>query len=93
MNLLQKLFGASRASSPKRYYTFFVKCNRCHEVIEARVDLDNDLSVEYEDGGDVYYARKTLMGENRCFQRMEVELRFTSRRELLEQHITGGEFT
>ena len=92
MNLLQKLFGGSSASPQKHEYTFSVKCLRCGEIIEGRVNLDNDLSVEYEDGGDVYYARKVLMGENRCFQRVEVELKFTSSRELLEQHITGGEF-
>jgi putative IMPACT (imprinted ancient) family translation regulator len=93
MNLLQKLFGGSPASSQKQYYTFSVKCLHCGEIIEGRVDLNNDLSVEYQEGGDVYYARKILMGENRCFQRMEVEVKFTSGRELLEQHITGGEFT
>jgi hypothetical protein len=92
MNLLQKLFGGSSAKPEKRYYTFSVKCLRCGEIIEGRVDLNNDLSVEYEEGGDIYYARKTLMGENRCFQRIEVELKFTSSRELLEKHITGGEF-
>ena len=92
MNLLQKLFGGSSASFQDRYYTFSVKCLRCGEIIEGRVDVNNDLSVEYEEGGDVYYARKTLMGENRCFQRMEVELKFTSARELLERHVAGGEF-
>ena len=92
MNLLQKLFSGSSAKPEKRYYTFFVKCLRCREIIEGRVDLNNDLSIEYEEGGDVYYARKILIGENRCFQRMEVELKFTFARELLEQHITGGEF-
>ena len=92
MNLLQKLFGGSPASPQKHNYTFSVKCRRCGEIIEGRVDLNNDLSVEYEEGGDVYYARKILMGENKCFQRMEVELKFTSSRELLERHITGGEF-
>jgi hypothetical protein len=94
MNLLQKIFGGSPAASPQnRYYIFSVKCLRCKEIIEGRVDLNNDLSVEYEEGGDVYCARKTLMGENRCFQRMKVELKFTSSRELLERHVTGGEFT
>ena len=92
MNLLQKLFGSSPASPQKHNYTFSVKCRRCGEIIEGRVDLNNDLSVEYEEGGDVYSARKILMGENKCFQRMEVELKFTSSRELLERHITGGEF-
>jgi hypothetical protein len=92
MNLLQKLFSGSPASPQRHYYTFSVKCRRCGEIIEGRVDLNNDLSVEYEDGGDVYYARKILMGENKCFQRMEVELKFTSSRELLERHVTGGDF-
>lgn len=94
MSFLQKLFGGSSSSpkSDKRYYTFTVKCKRCGELIEGRVDLDNDLSVEYEEGGDIFYARKVLMGENRCFQRMEVELKFTSKRELIEQQVSGGEF-
>ena len=92
MNLLQKLFGGSPAQPQKQYYTFSVKCLRCGEVVEGRVDLANDLSVEYEAGGDVYYARKILMGENKCFQRMEVELKFTAARKLLEQNVTGGEF-
>ncbi len=92
MNLLKKIFGGSSAKSDQRYYTFSVKCNRCGEVITGRVDLSNDLSVEYEAGGDIFYARKVLMGENRCFQRIEVELKFNPNRELLEQHVTGGEF-
>ena len=92
MNLLQKIFGGSSASPQKHEYIFSVKCLRCGEIIQGRVNLDNDLSVEYEESGDIYYARKILMGVNKCFQRMEVELKFTSSRELLERHVTGGEF-
>lgn len=69
-----------------------VKCLRCGEIIEARVDLDNGLSVEYEDGGDVFNARKGLMGNGKCFQRIEVDLKFSSNRELIERQITAGEF-
>jgi len=93
MNLLQKLFGGSSANPQKHEYIFSVKCLRCGEIIQGRVNMDNDLSVEYEEGGDIYYARKVLMGENKCFQRVEVELKFTSSRELLERNITGGVFT
>lgn len=95
MNFFQKLFGGS-SSSPKpekRYYTFKVKCKRCGELIEGRIDLDNDLSVEYdENGGEMYRVRKVLMGENRCFQRVEAVFEFTSKRVLVEQQISGGEF-
>jgi hypothetical protein len=56
------------------------------------VDLDNDPSVEYEEGGEVYYARKVLIGEGRCFQRVETAFKFTPERELIEREISGGEF-
>lgn len=92
MDFFRKLFSGSSAGPGKRYYTFTVKCLRCGETIEGRVDLNNDLSVEYEDGGDVYYARKVLMGSGKCFQRVETTFKFTSDRQLIERQITGGEF-
>ena len=92
MGIFQRLFGGAPAKAEKRYYTFSVKCRRCGEIIEGRVDLDNDLSVEYEAGRDVYIGRKMLMGNNKCFQRMEAEFKFTSARELIERQVVGGEF-
>ena len=91
MNFLKKLF-APREPYKKEYFTFEVKCKRCGESISGRVDLDNDLSVEYEDGGDVFYTRKVLMGENKCFQRVEVNLKFNSDRQVIEKDIIGGDF-
>jgi len=92
MNLLQKLFGSAPAKPEKRYYTFSVKCKRCGEIIEGRVDMDNDLSVEYEEGGDIFHTRKVLMGNGRCFQHVEAVFKFTQARTLIEQQATGGEF-
>lgn len=90
MDFLKKLFSSNPAKPEKRYYTFNVKCNRCGEVIEGRVDLDNDLSLN--DDGDGYLVRKGLIGANRCFQQIEVTLKFSSTRELIEQAIQGGTF-
>lgn len=92
MNFLKKLFNSRPARPEKRYYLFTVKCLRCGELVEGRVDLDNDPSVEYEDGGEVFHARKVLMGGGRCFQRMEVTVKFTPARTLIEQQVNGGEF-
>jgi hypothetical protein len=92
MGFLKKLFGGDPSKPEKRYYTFHVKCNRCGEVIEGRVDLDNDLSLDYEGDSTVYFVRKGLVGENRCFQQIEVELKFTSGRELIEKQAQGGVF-
>jgi hypothetical protein len=90
MGFLKNLFSGATAKPPKRYYTFHVKCNRCGEVIEGRIDLDNDLSLN--DEGNGYLVRKGLMGSNRCFQQIEVELTFDSSRQLTEKAITGGTF-
>lgn len=92
MNFLQKLFSGGSAKPEKRYYAFKVKCLRCDEIIEGRVDLDNDLSVEYEEGSEAYHVRKVLIGNGRCFQRVEVTFKFAPARTLIEQGITGGEF-
>jgi hypothetical protein len=90
MGFLKNLFGGGSAKSEKRYYVFNVKCNRCGEIIEGRVDLDNDLSLNDEGSG--YLVRKGLIGNNRCFQQIEVELNFDSSRQLIEKTITGGQF-
>jgi len=95
MGFLKRLFSGTPANSEKRYYTFQVKCNRCGEIIEGRVDLDNDLSAEFEsDTQTTYIVRKGLMGsgDNHCFQQIEVTLKFSSTRALLEQEIHGGTF-
>ncbi len=92
MGFLKKLFGGDAAKLEKRYYTFHVKCNRCGEIIEGRVDLDNDLSLDYEGDSTIYHVRKGLIGNNRCFQQIEVEMKFTPARTLIEQQATGGQF-
>jgi hypothetical protein len=88
MGFLKNLFSPARPE--KRYFTFQVKCKRCGEVIEGRLDLDNDLSLN--DEGDGYFVRKGLMGGNRCFQQIEVELTFDSSRQIRGKTITGGVF-
>ena len=90
MDFLKHLFNSPAPKSRKNYYTFNVKCHCCGEIIEGRVDLDNDLS--QNDEGNGYYARKLLMGSNLCFQQIEVELNFDSARQVVEKNITGGTF-
>ncbi len=93
MGFLKNLFGGSGSDKPdKRYYIFKVKCNRCGEIIEGRVDLDNDPSLEVEDNRNVYFVRKGLMGSGRCFQQIEVEMKFTAERKLIAQEAHGGTF-
>ena len=92
MGFLKKLFSSESAKPEKRYYTFKVKCKRCGEIIEGRIDLSNDLSLN--DEGDGYIVRKGLIGsgENHCFQQIEVMINFSSTREITDQEIQGGTF-
>lgn len=95
MSFLQKLFGAGSAKQSKEYGIFHVKCRRCGEILEVRVDLANDLSVEYTPGADTFFCRKVVMGdgENLCFQQIEVGLKYNANHsKLLEKRIEGGEF-
>ncbi len=71
-----------------------VRCKRCGEIIRTRVNLSNDLSPNFEDGqaDPTYFCRKTIIGDQGCFQRIEVELSFDARRQLIERKITGGDF-
>lgn len=95
MGLLQKLASIfSPQSKPGRYYEFTVRCHRCGELISGRANLHNELSVDYGEDGKLenYYVRKVLMGEERCFQRIEVELFFDKDRRLTHKEIQGGLF-
>ncbi len=89
MGFLKKLFGGGSASSGSDFYTFSVRCDRCGETIEGKVNLNNDLSLDDEGG---YHVRKVLMGSGRCFQQVEVTLKFDASRQVLEKHVSGGKF-
>jgi len=89
MGFLKKLFGRGTASSNTDFYTFSVKCDRCGETIEGKVNLSNDLSLSDEGG---YHVRKVLMGSGRCFQRIEVTLNFDGSRQLQDRQVSGGQF-
>ena len=75
-------------------YWITVKCNRCGEIIRARVDLRNDLSINYgeRDEDTTYFCRKSLMGSQRCYQQIEVELTFDAGKKLLQREIRAGKF-
>jgi hypothetical protein len=96
MGFLQKLAGifSPRQKPAGRYHELTVRCQRCGELISGRVDLHNELSVDYSEDGkqENYYVRKVLMGEGHCFQRIEVELFFDKNRLLTHKEITGGQF-
>jgi hypothetical protein len=93
MGVLDEIIRMLSGPGPKTF-PVTVKCGRCGEILTARINLANDLSVEYGPTGtpQSYTCRKVLQGGGRCFQTVEVLLTFDSRRSLRDKEIHGGTF-
>jgi len=89
MGFLKKLFGSGTSSSDSNFHTFSIKCDRCGETIEGKINMNNDLSLDDEGG---YFVRKVLMGSGHCFQQIEVTFKFDASRSLQEKQISRGTF-
>jgi len=89
MGFLKKLFGGGTTTTSSDFYTFDVVCDRCGETIQGKVNLSNDLSLNDEGG---YRVRKILIGGGRCFQQIEVVLKFDASRQVQDQQVSGGKF-
>ncbi len=95
MSFLKKIgqfFSASPDKTPT--YWLYVQCNHCNEKIKTRVNLYNDLSIRYGAKGekDTYFSRKVIIGNQRCYRPIEVEMSFDKNRKLVDRTITGGSF-
>jgi hypothetical protein len=92
MGLFKRLSGlfSPSAKEDDRAYWLYVQCGRCGEKIKSRVDLYNDLSPIYNETGVTYFCRKVLIGQGRCYQKVEVEMTFNEQRKLTSKEIKGG---
>jgi hypothetical protein len=98
MNILKRL-GKILSSSPSpktdRALYLYVQCGKCGEKLQARVDVWNELTPEYDGKSDAaasYFCRKVLMGEKLCYQPIELQLKFDKHHKLIEKAITGGKY-
>jgi hypothetical protein len=86
-------FFSPMSGDDKVAHWVYVRCDRCGEKLLARVNLYNDLSVEYVEGNvHSYICRKTMVGKSGCFQRIDIRLVFDKNRKLIDSEITGGTF-
>jgi hypothetical protein len=96
MGFFKKLGGFFSSKPAEDQISYFIKvnCNRCGEEIQVRINLYNDLSIEYDDSGSTngYICRKVIVGSQRCYQPVDVSLTFDSKRKLVDKQITGGQF-
>ncbi len=88
MSFLDKLF--NRKPKPyvdERGLYYYVDCHKCHKVMRVRIDKSYDLNRE-ENG---FSWRKTLVCD-KCFNKMETEMRFDTKFNLQSQEISGGKY-
>ncbi len=89
MNLLRKLMqsfsGSAMTGDVGLYY--YVRCNRCGEVIRVRINPMNDLSLD--DTGKNLWAHKIIVGQ-RCYNRIEADFTYDTNRKLISSEATGG---
>ncbi len=92
LRFFKKLF--TSGGPQERYFVYRVKCKRCGEIIEGRIDTTNDLSIEYEEKREIYHVRKVLIGDGskHCYQQIEVEIKFNGNRDVLEKTVKNGEW-
>lgn len=89
---LSTIFSSPARPDDSRIYVFQVRCNRCGEILEGRIDLWNELSWAEPEATAAYTCRKVLMGSDICFQQVEVILEFDSNRKVINRQVAGGKF-
>jgi hypothetical protein len=90
---LGSLFSSPGVSSKEEYW-LYARCTACGEKLRIRINLYNDLSINYgeKDSQNTYVCRKMLVGNQRCFRRIEIKLTYNVNRKLIDREIIGGEF-
>lgn len=83
--------GSGFGSGDPNTYWIYAQCRRCGEPLRSRVHLANDPSLDED--GQTWIVRKGLMGSgaNRCFQTVEVTLRFDPKKQaVVSSEAVGG---
>ena len=92
MNFLRKLtqifkMGPGVSGDVGLYY--YVRCDRCGEVIRVRINPLNDLSLS--DDAKSLFAHKVIVGR-RCYNRIEADFNYDTNRKLTSSQASGGTF-
>jgi hypothetical protein len=88
LDQFKSLFTSTTPADPNALW-LYVKCKRCSTLLAVRVDLRNELSADYENGG--FLLTKEMM-DNKCFTLMRAQVRFDARRNIVEQKLDQGDF-
>ena len=94
--------GGGSGGSVDRGLYWYVRCNRCQDVVRVRINMANEVSEisdEPEEDADVVrpanpaarYAVTKGVVDSKCFRPMRLTILFDGRRRELESTVDGGE--
>jgi|RifCSP19_3_1023858.scaffolds.fasta_scaffold27747_2 hypothetical protein len=88
---LRSLFRGGAGTDDAHVLIFYVRCNRCGEVIRVRADRRWDLLQELGDGAAGYSLHKDVLG-TQCNALMRMLVLFDGTYRITHQEIEGGRF-
>jgi hypothetical protein len=91
--MFEKLMGKDHIQ-PDASDGFFldVRCSECDDKFHLFIHKSWELSQNFEEDGSVtYFLKKTIFGVG-CPNRIQVEMKFDSNKNLISRHIENGEF-
>jgi len=81
------------SSSDRDALYFYVRCDRCGDVVRVRVNTANELQQEFaESDGVAGYSLRKMVVDAKCFRPIAVSMQFDGRRRELSREIEGGQF-
>ena len=71
---------------------FNIRCSKCGESINSYVNKLHDLSTNYESDDYAFLLNKTYVCP-KCFNKIEMKIRFDDRYRVMKFDISGGEIS
>lgn len=95
LDSIKRLLGAapSGASSDRGLY-YFLRCDKCGEIIRFRVDPRWDLEEQFEESSDFptsYAASKDVVGQ-KCFRTIHATIEFDRGKREVSRSASGAQF-
>ncbi len=96
--------GGGGGSRPDRGLYWYVRCNRCQDVVRVRISMANEVSElsdePDEDGGEIAatnpkarYAINKGVVDSKCFRPMRLTILFDGSKREIESSVQGGEIS
>ncbi len=86
---LKSLFSSAGKATDSTAMWLYVRCKRCGAPLAVRVDLRNEPSPDYENGG--YVLHKEMM-DDKCFGLLRADLHMDAQHHITDRKIENGEF-